>query len=56
MSVVDFSREMEKRKGKEEKRKRLKIIYLNIIILAQYSTSSERCPKITENREYYLET
>ena len=48
MAVRDVSRER-----REEKKKNIKIILFN---LAQNSTSSERYPKITENREYYAET
>ena len=43
--------------GRKEKKRKRGIKKKNILllfILAQYSTSSERCPKITENKEYYL--
>ena len=43
-------------KGKKGKEKIKKNEYINIIILARNLTSSERCPKITKNRKYYLET
>jgi len=50
---------LEKKREKERKRKAFYIIQLIKLILfnlVQNLTSPERLPKITENREYYLET
>ena len=55
-AVKESSRERKKGKEKEKKRKEFKIIKIILFNAAQNSTSSAQCPKITKNREYYLET
>ena len=46
---------MEKKREKENEGKKILYDLINVILFDKNLANSERVPKITENREYYME-